>query len=550
MKKNGLVILPFLALLVLAISQSISSAYVGLTWLPYVGYVLAAVCVGAWVYGDLDHFKHFFSRKGFRYGASSGLLVVMVITALAGIAYVTSRDTLNKKWDITKNKVSSLDSSSVEVAQKLKEGDITVQAQGFFSSPDELTLFKRLVGLYILHGAPIVVEYIDPGQNPEQVIAAQIKSENTVIFSVGDRTSRITSFEEEEITNVLLNLLKTGSKKVYFTKGHGEGGLDSQEENGFSVARDVLDDQKIEVLDLSLLELGMVPPDADLLVVAGPRYDFQASEVALLEEYLKGGGAVFMAVGSVVNLPEVKSFMGKYGVALGQDLLLLNPQDPRARMVGLEHAFITDFDDMSGITKKFSKRSGVATQMLWRMSRSVSLLKDKEGEEKKEESGYRTSMVIKTAPHVGRVVDVTSPKDLQPLSQERYRLDGPYGVMAVSILDKPASAEEGKEDNEEDSTEEEATRGGTLVVAGSSDFMNNRGLTMGQAHRELLGSLVSYLIRDENFVSIPNKKYDSGNLELSSSGAQYSLIFLFWIYPALFFGASLLYWLFRRRKAA
>lgn len=555
MKKNGLVILPFAALLILAVSQSLATTVASMPWLPYVGYVLAAACLGGWFYGDREFFKHFFSRKGFRYGASSGLLVVMVITALVGFAYLTSRDTFNKKWDVTKNQVSSLAPASVEVAEKLKDKDIEVQAQGFFSNPEELANFKRLVGLYVLEGAPITVDYVDPGQNPEQVIAAEIKAENTVIFEVGERTSRITTFTEEDITNVLLNLMKEGSKKVYFTKGHGEGGLSSQERSGFAMVGDFLGDQKIQAQEVSLIEAGALPEDADLVVIAGAQYDFQPGEITLLEDYLKAGGSLLVAVGAVVDLPQLHALTEKYGVLIEDDALFLDPRDIRARMYGQQFAFVTDFDDMHGITKKFSSSSRAGVQMLWPATRSISLLKDKEGEEKKADSGYSTQMIIKTAPNVVRVAGIKSPKDLENVGQDRLSMGGPYGVMAVSVLDAvepagTAETDEGVDQEEESKLGDEPVRGGTLAVLGSAAVMSNLGIRMAPVHAEFAGSLVSYLVRDDNFVSIAVKKFDSGHLDLSSNKSQYLRRFLLWIYPALFFGVSLLYWLLRRRKTA
>lgn len=579
MKKNVLVVLPFLALLILGVTESVSSTYVALSsWFPYVGYALAFGCVAGWFYGDREFFKHFLSRKGFRYGASSGALVLLVIASLVGFAYLTSRDTFNKKWDVTKNKVSSLSEASLEVAAKIGERDEGIKARGFFSNPDELAEFRRLIGLYVLHGASIDVEYINPGQNPEAVMAAEIKSENTVIFDLGERNSRITSFTEEEITNVLLNLLKSGTKNVYFTKGHGEAGTDSTERSGFSLAKDILDDQKIEVAEVSLLDAGMIADDADLVVIAGPQYDFQPGEIQLLEEYLQGGGAVVLAVNSVTPLPQLNDFAQKYGLLINNDVLLLDGRDPRSRLMGQNYALVTDFDSRHSITKKFSEDSGAGAQMLWEASRSVELLKDAEGDLNKPEEGYQTALIMKTAPYVVRVTDVNSAQDLQNLSQDRISQGGTYGVLAISTLDAPdnveSSAEESSEghvsgEEEEASGEEqdgtevsssedesdgildtESQRGGTLVVAGSVGFMTNSGLQMSGAHRDLTGSLVSYLVRDESFVSIASKQFDSGNLDLSSDSAQLTLFFSKWVYPALLLGLTLLYWLYRRRKAA
>lgn len=517
--------------------MAFASANVENQWIAYIGYVLAPAIVLTWIYLDRDNFLAFFKRKGFKYGASSGGVAIITVTSLVALAYVTQKETFNKRLDVTENKVSSLSQESLDLIEKFDASENRVSITGYFMNPEVQGPFARLIGLYQSFGAPIDTEFIEPAQNPEKVQAAELTSENTAIFNYGGRESRITTFTEEEVTNVLLNILKEGSKTVYFTKGHGEPSVTAADAEGFSIASDLLGKQKISVLDLSLMEEAKVPENADLIVIAGPQYDFKEAETQLLDKYLKGGGSVVVSVAPAVSLPMLKKWVLQYGLEISDDILLMDQRDPRVMFFGKGSVPVSDFDSVSGVTKKFSSEgsSRGGAEMILPLTRSVAMVNKDDKAESSENSGYEAQVIAKTPKYILKFGGVTSQESLSSLDPTAAQ-QGSYGVVGLSQL---TAADDAGTD---------AAVPGKLLVAGSAHLLSNHGMKINKVNRDFMGSVVSYLTRDDNFVSIPIKEFAKGDIDLTSPASLLFYKLIVWIYPFLILGATLLYWLMRKRK--
>ena len=507
--------------------------------ISYIGYTIAVGIVIAWGYFDRLNFKAFFTRKGFKYGASSGGVVAIVLVTLVALAYVSQKATFNKKLDVTTNKVSSLAEESIELVGKYKEAEGRVTITGFFLNQETKSTFERIIGLYQGHGAPFDLDFVDISTDPDKVMAAGLTSENTAIFEYGGRDSRITEFNEEEITNVLLNILKEGTKTIYFTKGHGEPSITADDTMGFSIASKELAKQKITVGDVSLLEQAKVPEDADLVVVGGPQYDLNDAEIKLLDDYLVGGGAVVVSVAPAISIPKLREWAAQYGLMLGEDILLMDQRDPRVMFFGQTGVAVSDFNSINGITKKFSSEGGSrgGVELILSLVRSVNT-----GEsEDQDSSGYEAEIIAKTSNFILKFDGITSQEALAAGLDTSKAQQGTHGVVGISKLTS-------SENKDGDSASADITPG-QLVVIGSSHVFNNNSLRR-KVNRDFMGSVVSYLTRDENFVSIPIKEFAEGDIDLTSLSSRLFYKLIVWIYPFLILGATILYWQIRKRKAA
>ena len=88
--KPGLFVLPFLALLAAAIGVALKSVFPEMGVFHWAGWLVAAGLVVLWVVLDFENFKHLFSRKGTKYGASSGLTVVLGLLVIVGLAFFSA----------------------------------------------------------------------------------------------------------------------------------------------------------------------------------------------------------------------------------------------------------------------------------------------------------------------------------------------------------------------------------------------------------------------------------------------------------------------------
>jgi hypothetical protein len=83
---------------------------------------------------------------------------------------------------------------------------------------------------------------------------------------------------------------------IYVVKGHGERDLSSAERAGLSQAKEQMEKANYIVKELELARQAMVPADAAVVIVPGPKTDLLPPELAALDAYLAQGGRVlFMA---------------------------------------------------------------------------------------------------------------------------------------------------------------------------------------------------------------------------------------------------------------
>ena len=86
-----------------------------------------------------------------------------------------------------------------------------------------------------------------------------------------------------------------------------------------------------EVKPLNWFETGAIPDDADLLIIPGPRNDFQQVEIDRLKEFLEQGRNLLLTI-DPANVPNITDFLGEYGILLNLDLVL----DPVSEKLGME----------------------------------------------------------------------------------------------------------------------------------------------------------------------------------------------------------------------
>src|SRR5262249_54407637 len=137
-------------------------------------------------------------------------------------------------------------------------------------------------------------EYIDPDKKPTVARQAQITQYGTIVFDYKGRSERVTSDNEQELTNGVIKVVSGKQRKVYFTSGHGERDTGSSDRDGYSTISAGLGRETYTVEKLVLAQQGSVPDDAAVVVVAGPKIDFFPPEVDALKKYLDKAGKLLL----------------------------------------------------------------------------------------------------------------------------------------------------------------------------------------------------------------------------------------------------------------
>jgi len=544
--KTALFIIPFISLLIAAIGTAVGSAFTEISWVTYVSWATSLAFLALWVSLDLAGFKRFFARKGAKYGASSGATVILGVLIITGLAFLGSKPRFNKSFDVTKAGINTLSEQSIKIMKGLGEKKSTIDVKAFFQDEQQKSQFQDLLTLYLRVSDSLKVSYMNPQINPTDAIALNITSPNTVIFNFGSQEARITTFTEEKITNALIKVIKGGVKRIYFTSGHGEGSLRDSEPDAYKAVVEELESNKYKVEEVSLFESGGVPKDADLLVIAGPKYDFKKEEITLVDQYLEKGGALLIMVDAMVPTAEINRLMTSYGLSFNEDLLILRPDDPRAQLLGQNNAIVSKFDKMNPVTKDFAGQQSLVVVMS--NTRSIDI-------ESENKLSLKTSLVGETADIVIKVKGVRSQSDLGSISEDRVE-SGSFGVIAVASGRVPgvnmASNDEANSEAKSDVSSktadaDEMKKEVRIVAVGSAQFASNLGAQRAE-HRDLFMNMANYLLQDEDFISIRPNSMEKGTIDLSSSSSQLSLVLLAFIYPFVFLGGGVLFWL-KRRKA-
>ncbi len=538
--RSGLLFLPFLSFFAAVLALATGKAY---SSIPYVGigfWLLAAISLVAWLILDAERIGRMFKRKGARHGLSQGLSVLLALLLALGIGFVTKRERFNKTFDVTKDGLNTLTLESVKLVKQLKTNQQEVKVLAFFQDEVKKAQFNKLLALYQNAGTPLLVEYIDPQTDPTRAMAESITVPDTVLFKLGKQQSRLTSFSEEKMSNALVRVMKEKEHIVYFLSGHGEPDINSKDPIGLSLAKAELESERFVVKQAKLVELGKYPDDADLLIVAGPKYDLLPAEKVILEQAMLDAKPMMFLVDALVDLPNIKALVADAGVRFNDDLLIIRPEDPRGQVLGQNNSIAAELDQFSPITADFAKRGGVS--IVTANTRSLDILPD-------NKLHLKVTPLAKTDPVIIKVKDVRTESDIKTGITESQVQAGSFNVFAIATgqvggdrlaanagktaPDSPAAAKTAKELR--------------VFVGGSSQLAANLGGQRGE-NLDLFVNGVNFLLQDEDFLSIRAKDSDPSHLELTTQSSQFLLMFLAFIYPLIFFGAGSLYW-FQRRRA-
>ncbi len=163
------------------------------------------------------------------------------------------------------------------------------QPSGFTEAKDLLDRYKNL-------SPRIDVRYEDVEKNRTKALAAGVKNPIPNIFvQVSNKKEEAKGLTEEDISGAMVRVLKGGDRTVCFTLGSGEHSTDDTTRDGYSTAKEQTVKSNYKTKDIKLLPNPEVPADCTIVIVAGPKHDYLAPEVASLKQYVEDGGrALFL----------------------------------------------------------------------------------------------------------------------------------------------------------------------------------------------------------------------------------------------------------------
>ena len=346
---------------------------------------------------------------------------------------------------------------------------------------------------------------------------------NTILFKYKDRTERISTDTEQDITTAIIKVVQGGTKKVYFTQGHGEKDAASGERDGYKGIADSLSHENYTVDKLILAQSGAVPDDAAVVVVAGPKTDFFPGEITALTNYLGKTGKLLLELDPPDRvdsqpLTNLVALAHDWGIDVGNNIVV--DVSGMGQLIGTDQSVpVAASYPAHPITRNFKFLTA------YPFARSVTPVAG-------GVNGHTAQGFVETSPRSWAESDI---KGLLTSGKVSFKAaDGDkQGPITVAAAVSAPSAVPAAPGAAPDAPKPE-TR---VVVYGDSDFAANSGLGI-QGNRDLFMNTVGWLTQQENLIAIRPKDADDRRVTMTAAQQTNVTWLALFIIPGFVFSAG------------
>lgn len=496
------------------VSLAITRYLIG-DWVPFcwVALGLAIFFLGLAAVKDRAFFAEFLTMKTTKEGMSMGVLIALLLSVLIIANYLGVK--YYKVWDFSGAKSNTLSEQSLKLVDGL-DSDLKVlffYKKGVEGNEENRRLFRELVKKYQDRSNKVSLDFVEVNERPD--IAQEYgvdKGSGVVFLNYKGRRNRVEKIDEQEFTSAIVKVSREQTKTIYFTVGHGEKDLnDAREGLGLGSVKTMLENNRYAVKELPLIQNAKIPADADVIVVAGPVQNFQEFEIVALENYLKNGGSLMLAL-EPQNTVGLEKLVAKVGVAFENNYVFNVVDTPMGRGINQGPVMGAVFSDTNKITKAFGRSE-------------VTLFRFPQGLKKKDiPAGVVVDEIVKTTP--------------QAIASNSLRITGEGVEGTYTLVDEVTGRWPGTE---------ESAKPFMLWVAGDVDFMTNQMLYQN-LNRDLFLNSIAALVKEENLVSITARDAQATQMMLTETKFAIFLFAFIIPLPILLLGASVGLYL-RRRNA-
>lgn len=523
--------LKYLALpgLALVTAGLLAGAVAGWTPLPLVLLILGiALLLLGLGFSDYGRGK-FWSQRSTEAGTNAVVSVVAVLVILALVNGLAVR--YSSRIDVTENQIFTLAPQSQQVVRNLEQ-------------PTRLVIFdpvpnpqdRQLLESYRQAGGQFSFDYVNPYDDPRQAQDFGATQTGMVFIESGASRQFLQSvgpnerLSERSLTNALDQVVSDRALTIYFTQGHQEFAIDGSE-TGFLQAATALEETGAVVEPLDLTETdGQVPPDANVVVVAGPAAGFFEAEVNALRNYLDQGGSLMLLIDPRTS-PNLDGLLDEWGVTLDERIVL--DTSGAGQLVGLGPAapIVTDYGDHP-ITRDF--RSG---RSFFPLVRPVNV---------EELPGVTATLLLQSNPQ-SRAESISPEGELQ--FDENAPASGPYTLGVALSRPVDGDAPEPTEldpDGLEPAPEPEPGPEARMVVIGNASFATD-GLFDQQLNGDVFLNAVNWLGQQTDAtLSIRPREVTNRRIVMTVQQQIGLGVFALLVLPLVGFGLAVLMWLRRR----
>jgi ABC-type uncharacterized transport system involved in gliding motility auxiliary subunit len=451
-----------------------------------------------------------FKSKTF-FASSHTIITAIVVLAILCLAnYIGYRH--HKRIDLTQGGQYSLSSQTQQLLKKLPS-DLKIIA--FYSKKDNpyYVEIDSLLKSYAASSPKVKVQMVDPEKNPGMARDYDARDGLTVLEFEGKRKS-FTSYEEKDISANIMQLLHPEQSKIYFLTGHGESSLDDEEKLGYSQIRQALVKENYIPETISLASQPALPADMSALVIAGPKKPLFPAEVAMIQNYIKQGGRVFIMVNPLAD--SLNDLLKPLGVTAENNVIV----DPTSTMIGADAFSIAVGQyPVNDITR------GLAVTV-FPYSRSLSPDTANSGQENFQPLLVTSKFSWGETSMKGKSVEYNEGQDEH----------GPL-VLGVTWEYDPSLMPGA------DTTKVQPVS--RVVVIGNDVFATNQMVSIG-GNRDLFLNSISWLAGNSEFMGIRAKEPQDRQLALTSMQSRLMALISLILLPGLLIGLAILIWMKKR----
>ena len=348
---------------------------------------------------------------------------------------------------------------------------------------------------------------------------------------------------EDKLSSAILNVIEEKQTTVYFLTGHGEMGIEGDEEKALNEFVLDLKRQNCRVAEVNLLKRPQMPADCDLLVIAGPEKPFTDSEVDSLRQYLEKGGRLFVLARPRLppgKLGGLDSLLADYNVDLRDDEIMIEEDRNLMGRLEITSQLVMDVYGRHPITDDVAQMNCVMDRVA-PVRAAVPDAPGQLGRPAGPQPDYAvTGLLYSGANSWAEPNPAKRPLKFDPEHGERGPLCVGVAVQRRSKSESPAAP-----------PGESPVKGARLVVLGSTDVASDIAFSHPEAgyeaNRTLVMNCVNWLANKETKLGIPPQKED--RREVTAGSAAFKAIFFITVIGmplAVAFMGGLVWW--ARRK--
>jgi len=449
---------------------------------------------------------------------SAAVVVLFVLSTL----FLGSRTGL--QWDLTANKRNTLSEKTITTLRNLKT-DIRVLT--FFESGNQVgsRQILDLLKEYSKRTDRFTYTEVDIERDPMTARKYEVTTPGTIVVETKEgKTKKLYDYDmfsvnqdgsyafagEMKLTQAIVQLTSDKQLPVYLLSGHGEIPMSQ-----LSSLTSALEGDNYAVKELNLLKEGKVPEDATAVFIIGPQNDLTDQELAVLREYVKGKGKLYVCIGYSANMASWKNIPALLG-DLGVKSLNAVAVELRTTLFNNPLTVVPDYGFHETVNPLDEK--GLVVVLPGAIALSATA----------DHPDYRATALLRTsAQSYGKTnLDVFASGTVreEDVRKAAGDIDGPLD-LAYAVEDKDGKPK--------------------AIVVGNALFLNNQ-LIREQANENFALNTAAWLQENENLVTIAPRVETLQQAIITRGQANAVVWTSVVLYPAMFLAVGGLVW-WRRR---